>query len=232
MSYNENLKVFAACYVAETEISTDNKLQLIDYIKNSSSKHIEHLLCTGYMKESLTEAEKLLELSNPWKEVLSDSVLSEISLDFAKAAATKMFDLGMAKGMAKGIAKGKDVGFTHGWEKGVSYGHATGHSTGFGSGQIAGLSKGLAATALVALAATISYKIYKRYLSDAAKKCKGSKGLVRDNCLTKARNEARKAKVVALHQGLIRCAKTKNPSKCKFKLQRKINIEKAKLGQL
>ncbi len=81
MSYNKNLKLFAAYYVAETEIPEDKKLQLIDYIKNSSSKHIEHLLCTGYMKESLTEEEKLLEISSGSKVIISDPVEIDEHLD-------------------------------------------------------------------------------------------------------------------------------------------------------
>jgi hypothetical protein len=95
MTYNENLKVFAACYVAETDISDDNKLQLINYIKNSSSKHIEHLLCTGYMKESLTDEEKLLEVSSGSKAIVSDPV--EIDEHLASKVAKLQSKIALAK---------------------------------------------------------------------------------------------------------------------------------------
>jgi hypothetical protein len=95
-----------------------------------------------------------------------------------------------------------------------------------------GAGAAVAASALLALSATIGYKMYKRFLSQAARQCRGRKGVQKTNCMNKAKRDANKAKLIGIQKGLPLCSKTKNPGKCQAKLQRKITIAKAKLGQL
>jgi len=91
-------------------------------------------------------------------------------------------------------------------------------------------SKGLAAAAAVALVVAGAYAIYKRYFSKAAKACKGKSGSERSVCIKKFKIDAIKAQISALNSGMGKCAKTKNPSKCKAAIQNKVAKLKAKLG--
>lgn len=101
---------------------------------------------------------------------------------------------------------------------------------GLGINTMSGTSKGLAAAAAVALVVAGGYAIYKRYFSKAAKACKGKSGSERSVCIKKFKIDAIKAQISALNSGMGKCAKTKNPSKCKAAIQNKVAKLKAKLG--
>ena len=95
-----------------------------------------------------------------------------------------------------------------------------------------GAAGGLAAAAVAAAATIASVKLYKRFLSKAAKACSGKSGLEKTSCMTKFKKQAQAAKVQALQSGIAKCSKSKDPTSCKAKLQGKINKEKAKMGAL
>jgi hypothetical protein len=103
-------------------------------------------------------------------------------------------------------------------------------------GQQAGIRAGglgaLATMAVVAAVVVAAMKIHKSFLSKAARSCKGKSGLDKTNCMVKYKKQAQAAKVKTLQSGMSKCAKTKDPSSCKAKLQAKINSEKAKIGAL
>jgi hypothetical protein len=96
----------------------------------------------------------------------------------------------------------------------------------------AGLGTGLAVAVYSAAIAVGALKAYKRFLSKAARTCKGKSGIEKTNCMNKFKKQAQAAKVQALQGGISKCSKTKDPAKCKVKLQGKINKEKAKMGAL
>jgi len=100
------------------------------------------------------------------------------------------------------------------------------------AGQGTGISQGLAAAAVIALASTLAFKAYQRFLSKAAKACKGKSGDEKTNCMNKFKQQAQKAKIDSLQKSLQSCSKSKDPSACKIKMTKKINKEKAKLGTL
>lgn len=96
----------------------------------------------------------------------------------------------------------------------------------------AGAYVGVAAAVFVAAASSLAFRAYKRYLSKAAKACKGKAGEERTSCLKKASREAKKQKIKLLEKGLSQCGKTKSPSQCKVKFREKITREKAQMGAL
>lgn len=82
------------------------------------------------------------------------------------------------------------------------------------------------------IAIKAAHVAYKRFLSQAAKACKGMSGLDKTNCMSKFKKKAQAAKVQSLQSGLSKCSKDKNPAKCKAKVQKALNKEKAKMGAL
>ncbi len=99
-------------------------------------------------------------------------------------------------------------------------------------GMIDGVTTGITAVALVALASAVAYKIYKRFLSKAAKACNNKGGMEKTNCMAKFKKQATQAKIGVLQKGLSKCSKSKDPALCKNKLKVKISKEKAKMGEL
>jgi len=93
-------------------------------------------------------------------------------------------------------------------------------------------SKHLVGAALAGLIISYSYWVYKDYLSKAARACKDKRGKEKAICMKEFKKKAQAAKIQALQAGMSKCAKTKDPTSCKSKLQGKINKEKAKMGAL
>jgi len=79
-------------------------------------------------------------------------------------------------------------------------------------------------TAAIGAAAIITgaHMVYKRFFSKAARACKGKSEGERKTCVYTFKNNAMKAQISALNSGMSKCAKTKNPTKCKLKVQNKI----------
>ena len=73
---------------------------------------------------------------------------------------------------------------------------------------------------------------YKRFLSKAAVACKGLSGPQKTSCMNKFKQNGIKAQIATLASGTSKCAKTKDPAKCKVAIQKKIAKLKAKLGTL
>jgi len=109
------------------------------------------------------------------------------------------------------------------WEKAAAFKDA------FSKGQMAGMTAAVIAAAVAAL----SYKAYKSYLSKAARACSGKKGAEKTSCMQKFKVQATKEKIKVLQNGMAsKCSKSKDPNACKKNIQKKINKEKAKLGEL
>lgn len=84
---------------------------------------------------------------------------------------------------------------------------------------------GLAAAALVGMAA---YKIYKNYLSQAARSCKNSPD--KSACMNQYKNKAVQAQIAKLSSGMGQCSNSKDPQKCKAAIQNKIAKLRSKMA--
>ena len=82
------------------------------------------------------------------------------------------------------------------------------------------------ATAYLAIGATSllmnAYKIYKEYLTKAARQCNTMTGRDKSLCMTKYRLDATKAQMERLRKDLSKCKEAKYPQKCENKLKEKI----------
>jgi len=75
---------------------------------------------------------------------------------------------------------------------------------------------------VVGLISLLSYKVYKKYISKAARACKQFKGDQKNTCMEKHRGEAKKARIMALEKSKSLCAKSKDPKLCVAKIKHKI----------
>lgn len=94
-----------------------------------------------------------------------------------------------------------------------------GTSKGGGDGNL----KMMLITGVVILVASVSFMLYRRYMSKAAKACSKLKGNNKTRCMELARKEANKIKVLTLQKNKKLCSNTKNPKKCIDKLNKKIH---------
>lgn len=110
-----------------------------------------------------------------------------------------------------------------------------------GAGDLAGKAKELASTpgakyaavgVIAAAAALASYKVYKRFFSQAAKACKGKSGSEKTACMNAYKVKGLNASKSELRRGLSKCAKTKDPGKCKAAIQKKVLSIDAKIKGL
>ena len=101
----------------------------------------------------------------------------------------------------------------------------------FARGLIPDSAKPWAIMGIAAIAAAAGMLAYRKKFSPAAKACASREGTDKKACVNKFKIDAQKAKIAVMTKGLAACGKTKDPAKCKAKLQAKIAKEKAKLGQ-
>lgn len=91
-------------------------------------------------------------------------------------------------------------------------------------------------TAFLAISATSllmnAYKIYKEYLSKAARQCNTMTGRDKSLCMTKYRLDATKAQMEKLRKDMSKCKEAKYPEKCEDKLKEKIKDLQAKHKKL
>ncbi len=87
----------------------------------------------------------------------------------------------------------------------------------------------IAASVIIAAAAFAATKIYKKYLSKAAKACAAKKGEAKKVCMNKFKLDAMKQRITNLGKAKTQCKKSKNPGKCVQGLDKKIIKLKSKL---
>jgi hypothetical protein len=120
------------------------------------------------------------------------------------------------------LKRSHEVGRQKGW--------LSGEEAGFGTGIQTGATATLAAAAIAALVITVSYKVYKRFLSKAARMCKNLGGDAKTSCMNKYKRDSLKAQLGEIQKGKSICKKSKDPGKCVLKLDKKIHKIKVKLG--
>jgi hypothetical protein len=94
----------------------------------------------------------------------------------------------------------------------------------------AGMAVGGAALAALALYASV--KLYKRFMSKAAKSCAGQSGSAKTICMKKYQHSAIAAQIKDLGSAINVCAKSKSPEKCKIPIQKKISNLQVKMQKM
>ena len=91
----------------------------------------------------------------------------------------------------------------------------------------------LAAPFVVAAAIiTASAMTYKNILSKAARACKRKSGSEKTECMKKFKKDALESQINALKSGMTKCSKSKDPTKCRKKVIKKIDDLKYKHARL
>jgi len=92
--------------------------------------------------------------------------------------------------------------------------------------------KGGSVVVLVAAASAAGHRVYKIYLSKAARQCKGFSGPERRNCIVRFKKAGLQAKMNAYVKARNDCPGSKNPEKCRSQLDIKIKKVRYKSGTL
>jgi hypothetical protein len=92
--------------------------------------------------------------------------------------------------------------------------------------------KGASVAVLVAAATAAGHRIYKVYLSKAARQCRRLSGPERRSCIVKHRKAGLQAKLQSYSKAKGDCAGSKNPERCRRDLDTKIKKVKYKMGTL
>jgi hypothetical protein len=80
--------------------------------------------------------------------------------------------------------------------------------------------KNITGIALAIIYIGMAYILYKRFLSKAARSCKGSAN--KSECMKNFRNTAIKKQISALQSSLPNCSKSKEPRQCEYKIKARI----------
>jgi hypothetical protein len=215
-----DIQYFAAHYVAFKENLTENdKGFLIKWIKENSDDKIKSLLITGdykYQQEAVGQFDRAFPILN---EVAAYTIPGITNARGSNLTGKYVANIDIDRVVDFINNRTNDM-FHKGSASGWQYGHAK------------GLSRGLAGAAAAALIITVAYKMYKRFLSKAAKACKGKSGATKTSCMNKYKKQATQQRINALQKGMTACGKTKDPGKCKITITKKIRNLKAQLGEL
>lgn len=98
-------------------------------------------------------------------------------------------------------------------------------------GKLSTAIAGMGVAALVALMVYASYKIYKNFLSKAAKACADKEGTEKKMCMKEYEIQGINAQLADMRKGLSACAKSKDPEKCREALNKKMLKVKEKLDK-
>lgn len=220
------LKHFAATYVSLQEnLTNKQKISIIKWIKEADSDSVKSLLITGNYELQLEAVDVFNNILPILNEDVPDPVIPPTTsqdLGFVGGLGggklwTGIIDMEKLSSAIERLAKANV-------ERGYEHGHMLGRET--------GMIQGFAAAALAALIVTVSYKFYKRFLSKSARACKGKSGIEKTSCMKRYQIEARKGQIAQLQKGMKICSKSKNPTKCRLKIDGKIRKLKTQLGTL
>lgn len=221
MTLND-LKVFSLFYVNDHEnLTKDNKLYFVNFIKEADEFELMNLLVTGKAKkinedEAIYALESFFNSPVPYLLEAGPGDLARKGLELYGKAVWKAGQK-LAGGPTFSIGP-IDVWNADKLDTAAKYANA------LGAGGLA-----LAAGAVVAAISYLGYKVYKNTFSQAAKKCKGTKGPEKKACMNQAKLVAFQANLKALESKMVMCAKSKDPDVCKAKLLKKISKAKSKL---
>lgn len=225
MSKLSTLKVFAATYVAESDLSVKDKMWLIDFIKEGERNDVLDIIEGEYQLPQITEYEA--EMLNEYiseakpppipkkgekplrirKNLGTSKVISAVQ---KKRAAEKGF-----RKLMPDASKGSVKAAKHAVKP---YARDVWKAAGKAGGKITTVAGG------VALAAAGGHALYQKYMSKASKACKGKPD--REMCMTKYRKKAAGSKniikIKKLRVAKNDCINTRNPLACRKRLDSKI----------
>ena len=223
MSNLSTLKVFTATYVAESDLSNYDKLWLIDFIKEGEYNDIIDILQGEY---------QLPQISEQLAEELFEGIIKVAARRFRsyspKMVKGKNFDAATARLKAKGrlmgdeeakrLAKRMKKGEIPSSQKPPPIPKPKSKSKGYNKLKAAGTAGG------VALAAAGGHSMHQKYMSHAAKACKGKPDT--EICMAKYKKKAAGSKniikIKKLRVAKNDCINTRNPLKCRQRLDSKI----------
>lgn len=254
MNSSEILRSYALLYISEKDDLTYNeKLNRLNTIKNSNEDDLIELYLLGDIrifgeaihldKEASIKALKSLyfktqrQLNNMKVKGgfrTEDLPVKKKLLDKMAKIQRNIDDI---KGGVKAAAKGagetvKDVASSAG-ETVKAAGKAvkdTATDVAGKAAEVAQSGSGNVALAAVAAAAIITAGViaYKKFLSKGARACKNAPD--KSQCMKELKRKAISARVQAMESGKGKCNHTKNPEKCKAKIDQKIAALKTKIA--
>jgi len=245
------LKEFTYEYILlHDNLTSDEKLALGELVKDASEEQVKALLLCGEFKEKLEEGEsefvqELFEESG-MGQLLSETeaVFSEVDVTKIGSALVKGGQVHPGKGIIAKLASKyaslrvptKDVaGLKFSTDTGAwssSYKQAVDAiQKASAAAKQPGVQAGaaVAAAVMATLVILLARKAYRAYLSKAARACITKTGPAKNECIRKFKIEAIKAEIAQLQQNKAACDYSKNPEKCKAKLDKRINKVKAKI---
>jgi len=89
----------------------------------------------------------------------------------------------------------------------------------------------IGATAIIAAIGYTSYRLYKRFMSKAAKTCQGKKGKMKTICMNQYQIKGLEVSKKPLTDGIRGCSKAKEVQACKVKFNKKINAINKKISK-
>jgi len=243
---NLTIKEFTFDYILlQDKLSTKHKLILGEFVKEASNVQVMHLLLTGKIKSKmksneiqltreifndiplgkmLSEVDNIFEVSAEQSKALLQfgskalNKLAKMWADFKVSPTIKVFDKRLMIGDLSDI--GSELKMSQ-WNN--QFGNA---SAALHGGTI------LTGTVIAALLALISRKIYKSYLSKAARSCKSTKGTQKIECLRKFQIDGIVASIKAIKSSRDVCKATNKPSSCIAKVEKRIRKQKIKLQKI
>jgi hypothetical protein len=234
------LKEFTYQYILlHDNLTKDEKLQIGKFVKEASEEQIMALLLSGKCKPKLQEKEekfvkKLFEASD------MSQILTKGGEFIGKASKVGVTGQTSSTGWVKKLASmwanyrvepAKSIGF--GDFKVSTHADYSAWKTAYDQATTA-IKHGAPVAALVmaALVSLVATKLYKSYISKAARACKGqASSELKKACMRKYAINGLEMKVRALQNGIKACDSAKNPGKCRDSVNSKIAKAKAKLNK-
>ncbi len=210
---------------------TDRMVADLAALQNIKADHMIQRMKMGGETATQKTAEKVAEVSETAKEIPAEMLkqlqtmvdkakeIPEKAPEMAESAYVSMLAMISKVGSVVQQQLGRITDPSAAMVKGAEHGMKTG-------GIILG------GTVLAALIATGAWKVYKSYLSKAAKACKQHKSTEKETCMRKFALQHKKRYIALLQKGKESCKFSKNPAKCTFKIDKKINKVKLQLGTL
>ncbi len=244
----KDLKLFTGYYInLQENLNNEDKIQLLNFVKESSGEQIKSLLLTGQMRtleegedEFVNEFFNTTPIGQILTELPSGDAILGVGKDVARTGVHKLArtlnvdGVKALKSLATQFADKKVPNIFKlgplrmgGRETEIAWGVAYNKAN-------AALHAGaaLSAAAAVALIFVIAKRAYQSYLSKTAKACKGKKGDEKNECFRKVKAGAIEAQIQFLNQSKATCKGTSKPDKCESKVDQRIHKKKIALQKI
>jgi len=233
-----NLQLFTAVYTEIHDgLSRKDKDSILEFVKSATDEQLHFLLATGHMVESPDEYAQHLKMqkSKTIIEALLDDNFDDTEMDYVPSSGGGVVYKGPEDNGAENLdGKGGLIAQEEKdcvKEDSIAVATVTQVGQAMDKGLMMGGGAGLAAGVVAAAIIVGSYKIYKDYLSKAARACSKHKGLKKKECIATYKKGATQKRIGYLTSRGIKCGKSKNPDKCKAKVHKELAKLKKKLGK-